>query len=365
MSSLTNVRDIVSGRNIPFQFLHEGYNFVVNEEGAQEHMSLLCTWEDSFRLANALVDNAYWDVNGQLVRRLPTALPSFGTVSGPYADNSLPVLEESTSVANPATLFIQDIEDLRGIGPLEWNEEVMQGTSKQAKLKVIQRTVPYTIIDLAILPKLLGFEDADLTTDVYFRNETTFLLRYLSRGCGRSDFTQSLKPGLAYLWEYVTHETSGVHDFSEPELMASSLDLKFGAPEYHLTWWKVPVMGVENINRFFKHWSGFLGYTNREVFDDHEPGSLLLTGIQASIGKFFSGNLYVNVTFLLKERNAKHAWNITDVPQEAVGHDSFLRINLDGEFKVQIITTDGLLTGRRLFPKKYFYKLFDKPAGVV
>jgi hypothetical protein len=353
------VRDIIWGRELPFQFLTEGYNFVSDESGSRESFALLCDQEDAFLLCSSLVESAYWDADGALVRRLPAALPSIATVPTRYADDPLPVLAANTSVANPSVLYVSDIDQITPVRPSSWGVSEQKGISQKAKIQLTQKTFPYSIIPHESFLKLLGFSDASLVTDVYYRSstDTTYLLRYISRGCQRSEFTQSLRPGLVKVYEYV-FTAGGTLVVSNPVPMTNSLDLKFGSPEYRLTWHRVPVT-LETMGNFFRHWSSFLGHTNQETFDGHEPGSLLLTGLSSIQGKFFSGNFYLDVTFHMKQRNHKHSWEITDVPDEAVGHDSFLHIDSTGQFKMHLVSANGTSSGRRPFPKKYFYSLFS------
>jgi len=411
---LNEVVDTRTNRKVKFQHLTEGYNFQCDEEGASETFPLLCDWEDSYRLADYLTESATIDSSGKLIRHLPTSLPSLATFTSPFTDNPLPVLNQNTSISNPATLFVQEINSIEGIRPQGWDEGNKLPEYLYGKVVATQKTVPYSVLSYEDFPKLLGFDDANLTTDVYFRNETTYLLRYLSRGCGRSEFTQSLKPGLVHVyylsplkskgvlrltkpdrWFYFTpeqekilrdtnylwassygtdpkeykrrreafilslglEEANQVGEKVSEELMTNSLDLKFGSPEYHLTWHKVPSTTLSSHHRM-NWWMQFIGYCNKEVFDGHEPGSLLLTGLNIKMGRFFNGNPYGDVTFIMKQRNQKHAWEITDSPQEAVGHNSFLHVDRYGVFKVHNVTHNGLRDGKKLFEKKYFHLLF-------
>ena len=115
---LNEIKDTRTNRKVNFQHLTEGYNFQCDEEGAAETFPLLCNWEDSYRLADYLTESATIDSTGKLIRHLPTSLPSLATFTSPFTDNPLPVLDQNTSISNPATLFIQEInsiEDMKGI----------------------------------------------------------------------------------------------------------------------------------------------------------------------------------------------------------------------------------------------------------
>lgn len=393
MATITDTRD---GTSIDFQFLVEGYDFRTGPDGTAETFALLCAWADRHRLADALLDAAYWDADGKLVRRLPTPLPSLACLPTAYADQPLPALTPGTAPANPGTLFVTEVEAVAGARPIDLDADALPRHEK-AKVTVRQTALPYSVLPYDDFPALLGFDDALLTTDVYFRNETTYLLRYLSRACGRGDLTVSLRPGQAYLWYFydavdrryfVRRAAAGespqwrrvladaallgpagfvevgeetlVERRSEQALMTNSIDLKIPFAEYALTWHKVPSRTLEG-HHLTEHWASFLGKVNAEVFDGHEPGTLLLTGVHLAPGRFFDGGPYADVTFHLRQLDRKHAWGITDSPAEGAGHNWFFRVDGQHKFQVQKATHDGRATGRALYPPAYFYRLFQEP----
>lgn len=139
--------------------------------------------------------------------------------------------------------------------------------------------------------------------------------------------------------------------------------------EVHYTWHMVP-SSLNNVSNQVTHIFNHVGKVNKYEFDNCPPGTLLLTAVESKPYRLIGGGYLNDLTFKMKYFNAT---NIMGVPENK-GHNHFLKFSQlsirdlppgtiglvpGSTYKYELLSSDGTLTGRRVYDEINFTTLFQ------
>ncbi len=318
-------------------------------------------------------------------------------------------------------MYATTMESMDPVRPIEWDDLNSEGVNQFAKMSFTYRYPTYAIYQdqeiydqLALNPDVVyGQRISDVarkSTDVFYSTvldvaakqeiDTAYyelkpcrILRYISK---------TLQPTAQHLivpqgrMSFVDGSERTVQPPTGPALTikgtpATNITVKLiGKTELVYTWHSVPTSDITGASQV-KKIQRYIGSVNKYPFDGYPSQTLLFTAINSRPFRQIGGHYTTDIELRMSYFEVLELYNAPVPPNpagqyipyvnddKAIGHNYFLRFSphslfngtatpatiaewLDLGYRYDLITHDGLKTGRRLYEPKDFYELFQPAA---
>jgi len=300
-------------------------------------------------------------------------------------------------------MYVDSLEQIEPIRPESWDAVNKEGVNSLARCTFTYRYPNYAVLTdkeiedyLAIAPdvqygRLVSdvvrpstvtsyyneLEDGTADPEPYYQNITStkaaVVKRYISKAVQPTAQHIVLPYGMMRFVDGTvkTYNDTNFVTRTVYGTKATNITTKLVAKsEVIYTWHNVPTSDITGSSQV-KRIQRFIGCVNKYTFDDYLPQTLLLTAVNSrpfrQLGGHYTTDIEMRMTYFYVAESYSNGVPFSN-GDTAIGHNYFLRFAPEAEkfqpqwvdtgYRYDLLTHNGLKTGKRLFEPKDFFEMF-------